>query len=369
MLGIIGVGAAGGNIADEAITKGIPSIVINYSQKDVDSLEHVEERLVLVGSEGVGKNRNTAINLMKNNWEMATEFVKTHMSTPSIEVILVCFSTAGGSGSGISPILLEILQQEIPDKTFVACPILPDKSEVIINQINCLETLDELSKLDLCVLPLDNEKIKLLYGNVPKNKIYNLINKEFINLLVNLTSYTDKSSKNGVLDRKDLLQIFNTKGIGLITETNLVNIASLNLSESQFTSNIQKSWETSIFSPFEYTQVIRAGVVFDGNISLLEYLKYDYLFNSFKNGMPIDLFEGIYSESKGKVMTMLAGISWINSRLSEIEQIINEKKHKVDLNEERTFQPKTNFRDFTSKVRQKVVNKKSASDILSKYNR
>lgn len=369
MFGIIGVGAAGGNIADEAITRGIKSIAINYSQSDIESLENVEERLVLVGSEGVGRDRGTATSLMKDNWEMALDFIKQHMSTPSIDVVLVCFATSGGSGSGISPMLLEVLQYEMPNKTFVACPILPDKSEVLINQINCMETMTELSKLNLCVLPIDNEKIRTKHGHLPKNKIYQLTNTSFIDLLVNLKNYTLMNSKNGIVDRKDMLQLFSTQGVALIAEASIDDISNFNLSEGRFAESIQQSWKNSIFSPIEFTQVLRGGVIFDGQESLMDYLKLNEVFSVFEKGMPVDLFEGYFHEESCKVTTILTGLSWVNSRIHEVEQLINHQKMNVSLEKEKTFQPKVNYRDFTTKIRKQPSEKKSITDILSKYQR
>ncbi len=369
MIGIVGVGAAGGNIADEGILHGIHSVAINYSQKDLDSLINVEDRLALVGSEGVGKNRENAIKLMVNNWELATTFIKKHMSAPSTEIIIVAFSTGGGSGSGISPILIEFLQNEMPEKVFVACPILPDTSEVLINQINCLSAFEQLSNLDICVLPIDNDKIRLEFGSISKNLIYKKANQTFIKLLLNLLSYTEKHSKNGILDKRDLLQIFNTKGIGIISEVSIGNISDLSLNQNDFAIKIQQSWKKSIFSQLEYDQVLRAGIVFDGKESLMEYLRYDLLFDVFANGMPIDLFEGNYHEGNGKVISALTGLPWITSRLNQIESIVENKKLQVDLQVENRYQSKIAVDDFSNQLRKGEVKRKNALDILSKYQR
>lgn len=372
MYGLIGVGQCGGNLADEAIEMNIPSIAINYSERDLDSLENVVDKLQLVGSEGMDKERERAIELMKNNWELATSFVKKHMSAPSIEVIMVAFSTGGGSGSGISPILIELLQREMPNKTFVAVPVLPSKDEVIINQINTLNALEELSNLDVATFPIDNEKIKQKYGNISKNRLYKIVNQSFVKLLNELISYTEKHSKHGIIDKKDLLQIFNTKGIGIISETNIATISADNvivLSSDGFAHVIQHSWEESIFSSIEMNKVVRAGIIFDAQERFMDYMDYNKIFNYFNNGMPLDLFEGNYTEEKGKVISILTGLSWINSRLKEIDELIEEKKSTITVSEEETYQSKNNTKDFTSKLTKRTKPKRSVSDILSKYQR
>lgn len=62
MYGFLGVGQAGGNIANHAAKIGYRSIAINYSQRDLESLDQIEQKLKLVGSEGVGKKRTMLFN-------------------------------------------------------------------------------------------------------------------------------------------------------------------------------------------------------------------------------------------------------------------------------------------------------------------
>jgi cell division GTPase FtsZ len=369
MLGIVGIGAAGNNISDEFAKRGVQSIAINFSARDLEALEYVEEKLVLVGSEGVGKVRESATKLMENNWESAVEFVKKHMSMPSIEVIFVTFSTGGGSGSGASPLLIEMLQSEMPDKTFVSCPILPDLSEVMISQMNTLSTLEELSDLGIYTLPIDNEKTKEKYGMLPKNKLYRITNESFVELILKVTSYTEKHSKHGVLDRKDLLQIFKTNGVGVISEVNLTDISNLQLSSHDIANKIQNSWIRSMFSEINFNKISSAGIIFDGNEDFLNLINYRDIFDVFGT-MPVELFEGNYFEKKHvEVISILGGLDWIHQRIKLIEDEIEHQKSNVNLDEKQPVKTLNKFKELNSKLRKNTTPKRSVSDILSKYRR
>lgn len=376
MISIIGLGGAGNQVANKASEFDFETGAINFSQSDLDSAENVELKLKLIGSEGVGKNREEAIRLVGNNWESAVNFIKENFSHPSTKIIIFAFSTGGGSGSGISPILLDILSNEMPDKTFVAMPIIPDKSEVLVNQINCLSTFEQLSKLDIAVFPIDNEKVKSQNKISGKNVLYKVANESVIEILSKIVSYTSKSSKNGNIDEKDLLQIFKTKGIGIMAEVDISQ--SLNgeiiLNDSHVAKMIQQSWDNSIFAPIEYSQVVRTGIILDGSESLMEYLNYQEIFKKFKKGMPIDLFEGNYHEQKGKIFSILTGLSWSNARLKEIEELIEESRSNVELalDESKNQEYKANVTSFTTKIRPTATTtdtnrKRSVNDILSKY--
>lgn len=369
MLGIVGVGAAGGNIADIATEKGIKSVAINYSHQDLESLSNVEDKLALNGSEGVGKDRDSAIRLMENNWESAVKFVKEQMSAPSIEVIIVTFSTGGGSGSGVSPLLIDMLRNEMTDKAIVAAPILPDLSEVIVNQLNTLSVFEELENMDVCILPIDNEKVKQKYKTTSKSKLYEKTNAEFIKLLIKILSYTGKTSKNGIIDSKDLLQLFNTPGISLISESIIGDISKITVSDKGFTEKIQEGWENSMFADLEYDQILRASVIFDGQESLMQYLNYDQIFERFNN-LPIDLFEGNYGNSKlCRVISILSGLSWITTRLQKINQEIERKQEGVELATSNKNKTQNRFKELNAKIRKPNSQKKNANDILNLYRR
>jgi cell division GTPase FtsZ len=342
---------------------------MNYSKKDLESLNNVEDKLVLNGSDGVGKDRRRSIELMEYNYESAINFVKEHMSTPSIEVIIVVFSCGGGSGSGVSPLLIDMLRNEMPDKVFVAAPIIPDLSEVIVNSLNTLSVFEELEDMDICILPIDNEKVKQQYNTTSKSKLYEKANTEFVDLLIKTLSYTNKSSKNGIVDKKDLLQVFNTPGIGIISETKIGDISNITISEDEFTKKIKQSWEQSIFANIEYEQILRSSIIFDGQESLMQYLNFESLFDEFNN-MPIDLFEGNY-ENRGscKVISVLTGLSWITTRLQMIDKEIERKKEGVELDNSNKNKTKNRFKEFNSMIRKTNNTKTNVSDILSKYKR
>jgi tubulin-like protein CetZ len=366
MIGFIGLGAAGGNIADEAVKQEYPGIAINYSQKDLDSLEYVKERLRLIGSEGVGKNREEAIRLMGNNWESAVSFIKERYSSPAIEIIFVCFATGGGSGSGMAPVLLELLMNEMEDKTFVAVPILPDLSEVMVNQLNSIQAFEELSDLNICVLPIDNEEVKGASIGIGKNGIYQKANTKFVKIIREIIEYTNRNSKNGVLDKRDLRTIFDTKGIATISKLNISVIGHSDLTEEGIADSIQHSWDRSIFTPIQRNKIIRAGIIFDGQEALMPFIRFEKIFNVFKSGMPLDLFEGYYEEKKGVVYSLLSGLPWCRNRLEKVEEIINKKQSATEgLMEEEGYHSKVN--DFATKIRSSAVKKKSVADILSRY--
>lgn len=367
MIGVIGLGGAGGNIAHSAHERGFLTAAINYSQKDLDSIE-VKHKLKLHGSEGVGKDRRQAARLFEDQIESTCKFIQERFN--GCELIVVAFSSSGGSGGGIGCLLIDVLKNLLTDTVICAFVVVPDLKEVTIAQANCMEAFEELSMTNVAVFPIDNRQA-VKAQLVGKNKVFEYTNSKAIDLLRMLVDYTDLHSRNGNFDKRDFLTVMNTAGIATICEVELTDIDQhIKLSSEWVATRIQSSLKESVFVPVESEKVTRAAVIFDGQEALLEYLDYDLIFSCFKNGTPIELYEGSYHQHNGKVLMILSGLAWCSSRLQDIEISMNSNEDRISSTLIETGAYKSNSGDLLSRLkRQSPEPKKSMTDILSKYKR
>jgi cell division GTPase FtsZ len=365
LIAIVGLGGAGGNIADEAAKLGIYAGAINFSQKDLDSLENVRLKLRILGSEGVGHNRDEAIRLIQDHYEMVVNFIKDHFS--HVDVIFLATSASGGSGAGSVGILTDVLTAMFPEKTFSVIAIMPDHLEVPASQANCSATYDELSKMNVSVFPVDNQKARLVHNVNGKNRIFEITNTNVVSIIHKLWSYTDKYSKNGNFDKKDFITVISQKGIAIATET---EIASLNvqISPEGIARMIHDSWEKSIFAPIEYEYVTKAAIILDAQEMFMEHVNHELIFSKFKNGMPIDMFEGNYHEQNGKIITILSGLPWCKSRLHTVEELIEKNKEKIEQTIAASQEYESKSTEVLSTIRKPVQQEtRSMNEILNKW--
>lgn len=366
----LGLGQGGSNVADEAAKEGFYTGAINFSQRDLDSLENIELKLKLVGSEGIGKQRSNAVKLMNNNWDLATNFVKENFSHSSIELIFVPFATGGGSGSGIAPVILSLLSEAMPEKVFVAMPILPDIKESYQNQRNTLETFEDLSQLDICILPIDNDKAKSMMINSGKNNLYKKINQDVVGLIKTIVDYTDRHSKYGVLDKKDLRSIFAIKGMATISEVSLTpSINHHEISDNAIANKIKESWIKSCFADVELNQVIGSGFIYDGQEKLMDFINLEKVYSSFNNKYPLNLYEGYYTEGKDKVYTVLSGMTWPNSRLKQIDGLLESTNDVFNNLDQETFYKSKSIRQTMPNAIRSQTKPEKISDISSIINK
>ncbi|MED1205976.1 tubulin-like doman-containing protein [Heyndrickxia acidicola] len=361
MLGIIGLGQAGGTVADLFAERGFLSMAINYSEKDLESLDHLDLKLHLVGSEGVGRERSKATKLIQNNWETAVSFIRNNVSQSSIQMILVVFATGGGSGSGIAPVMCDLLSNEFENKVIVACPILPDSTESTKAQINSLECLKELSELDICILTIDNAQRK----ERSKSQLYRSVNESFVKDMVTIVEHTEMNSKYGNMDTNNLLSLFSAKGFAHISYADISKInESIKLSKETVTEKIIQSWQQSIFTKPSLDKIHKFGLIFNGQECLMDYLDIQSYCSQFKN-LPLTTFEGYYNNRKGDVYTILTGLQFNTERLNEIET--NIVKQTEILSNVLTQSHSISIKPVAIKLKPVEKKKKPLSDIIKKY--
>jgi tubulin-like protein CetZ len=362
-LSILAVGQAGGNIANLFSEKGYPALVINSSQRDLETCQNIDpnHRLHLVNSEGAGKDREEAIRLITNNWESCLSFVKEHFSQPSTELIFVIFSCGGGTGSGSSPLLLNILTNELESKTIVACPILPSKNDSILAHINTLECLEQLSELDICIIPIDNSKA----DSDSKNQIYNQINHSFVDLVDSIVKQTELNSQYGNLDRKDMLNLFKTPGFCCLSHVDIANVnKTISLTSDSITHAITDSWDNSIITSPSYSKLIRFGLIFNGQENFMPLIITKNILNDFGNS-PLDIYEGYYTQNKGDIYTILTGLTFNTDRLKQIEY---KTTHETEsLQNALTASHSISYKPSSLNIKPVDKQKKALSSILSKY--
>ena len=147
-ISLIGVGNAGNQLLNEAIKHDIEVYAINSSLKDLqDSIVDKNIRSFIIGNQarGTGKNRQVAKEFLKvNGLELMTEVTTFIEMCERSDAIIVAAATGGGTGSGTSPIFVDILKRQFPNKIIIFCGILPRLSDVQAqeNSVECIKEIN-----------------------------------------------------------------------------------------------------------------------------------------------------------------------------------------------------------------------------------
>ncbi|OCA90422.1 cell division protein FtsZ [Bacillus sp. FJAT-27225] len=323
-IGILGVGQAGGNIAEAASALGFPTALINTNQRDGLVNTRVENKFFVPGYNGAGQDRSIGARAVNDNYREIVEFVKK--SFKKVKFLLVAFSTDGGTGSGMSPLLIEILLNQLPGLKVGAIAVVPERNVLAGNRINAAECLEELSKIDgiSSTFLVDNDQLRRINPQSSKQQIYLASNQKVMGAINHVLQITQKSSLYGNFDETDLMNILCTRGVTVISTSTVTDAKTT----SDVSLKIQQSWANSVFCPVESPGVIRAGLIYEGPENVSKLINIPSIFE--RVGEPLELYEGTYiSETDPSITTILAGLSFPTRRLQVMEDMLIKNRDRL----------------------------------------
>lgn len=320
----IGIGQCGGNIAVQAKREGFSSGIINTSYEDTESesMRIITDKLIVGNTGGCGKDRTIGQDIVKKEYKTIVNWIKEKFIDiiDDIKIIYLCFSTSGGTGSGIGPILINVLQKmfEYSDITFSAIAVVPEIEESTVSLYNSRKCLEELYKLNIPLLIPDNSKAT---NKSSRKALYDNINKNIIKGISNFLEDRESSTISN-MDQKDKLKLLSTNGIMTIAVTPVVENE---LSDPNSLSNvIQVAINHSVYTNNKLTRLIRRiGFIFE--IPEKYSKNIDYKIISKDIGSSTEVFEGIYDKGKNDIYSItiiLTGLPFPESKIKEISDIL-----------------------------------------------
>ena len=296
----IGLGACGSNITLLFQKKGYTSFYINGSEQDNKSLLGARNILKLKGYDGCGGDRTVSEIALANNLEIIEEIKKIKE-----EIIYLVFSTAGSTGSGLAPILCDIISElnetEGLGKTVCCIAILPKRNEALqkhINAYNCIKELAEKDEMGSCLL-IDNNKMDSLER----------INTIFVNQMDCFLNDEAYSSKGNV-DISERIKLIKQRGMMVLSVVCNGKVCKpVEYLEALLTKNV--------FVPIESDGIVEyIAIINSSEVSV----KVDMIMKAV--GIPQNVFVGYGAK---KTVTVLAGLSFPFVHISELKEQAEEK--------------------------------------------
>lgn len=322
-LSVIGVGNAGCQAVQLAKQYGHNVFAINSSEKDLaDNIIDKSINAILIGNRrGAGKNRTTAKEFLK--FELKNLFGNEDFLeiVEPADVVVVVGSTAGGTGSGIGPLLTNRIQVTYPGKICIFFGVIPKHAESAQAQFNALECVNEAS----------HESLKMPYILADLNKFeeeandvaYRKMSEYIVDCLNILRGDLLVESPYGMIDESDLLTILAEPGYMSIYH--LKDITQKKLESATTQSMLISSIKNSPATMIQKDGIVhKMGVMINtpeqvndpcksGNFSELQ----EFV------GFPLDTFlnYAVADTPKGEIALIMSGLSKPIDRLSECTAI------------------------------------------------
>jgi hypothetical protein len=332
---LIGCGNAGGQAVVKAHDEqNFDVFVINSSAKDLSSdVVNDNIRSFIIGNgRGCGKDREISKAFLKDSFEALMNTLDFSNMIEESDVIIIVASTAGGTGSGISPMLGYLLGKKYPGKTFLVFGFLPKKSESPIAQYNAIEFIDELDNMKIPYVLLDSEYLSNEDAAIAHEKIC----QEFVLKAQVIRGDFFSNSTDDMIDESDELSI--------ITRPGLMNISvTLGVTQEQFgqlskimIDNLSKN---SLSCPIQKDKRVECmGVVINTPNGTSEEVKagnYKELTDVIGNAPKVYSHFGIVNEPESQLITILSGLTLPYDRVRVCKDIVEKSKapeNSMDMN-------------------------------------
>lgn len=216
--GILGLGAAGSNIANLFENKGYTTMYINSSIEDLNCIKGVH-KVAIPGAEGAAKDRKRVLQLAMESFG---DMVQKIESVITQKYVVVIFSAGGGTGSGLSTPILKYLTQT--GKVCIPVMVLPDSrssAKVNENAYNACIELMSIQGLGATFL-LDNSR----GDKFAINSRFACELDSFINL--------QNSSIHGNIDKAERKQMLSCPGVAVIGKVSKAKSVASELVESLY---------------------------------------------------------------------------------------------------------------------------------------
>ena len=343
-IGFVAVGQAGGNIGSVLEEKGFNVLYLNTSAEDLSTLEKAKYKYHIEGGEGCHKDRDKAKTLFARDFDKILEEIKTKVPE---KIVFVIFSTGGGTGSGIGPVMVDILSDEL-EKSAGAVAVLPGKNETVkafMNSYECMKELADVENTAACFF-IDNNSCADKFT----------LNKSFADHFESLISIPEQCKNvKGNLDRAELKEILCTKGAAAVCKIKKDKFEG----EQKIINIIRNNGLYAVSAD----RVIKYVGVSSPNSLNMDAIKKEF-------GSYLDYFQAYNDEH---VLCVLSGLSFPFDRVLQMKKCIEQEKegilsnmqavHKNPLKDDINFLAAGNVAAKAAPEKKK----RSCRDMLAKY--
>lgn len=335
-IAIIGIGNAGGQVAalcEKKYPELFDCVYINSSEADLSMVQTNAGLKYKIGDrekiEGSGKDRQKMKEYLRAG---AKKIITDEAFRDIIATKKYCFivsSTAGGTGSGSAPLLMELLRQLFPETAFILISILPQLGASLMEQGNTLEFLNELYELlgeKTTYMIYDNETV----ADLPPTTALEKVNEAIVEDLKVLSGVDNYPTPYESIDEADMEQIIRTPGRLLVTRINK-GLTEKAMEDNRLDDLIVKAIKNSNHCETDRNKkVIRWGIItyFTNEVNRLYAPTLEGLIKFI--GTPKERFNhnavNPNQESLNFLYMIAAGLSPINDRARKITERVEELK-------------------------------------------
>lgn len=373
-LSIIGLGQCGSRIAETWYKRGYSAIVMNTAQQDLKFIDmHQSNKLHLeYGVGGAAKDMGIGTAAANQYKQQITEMIDTQLPGGTF---CVCTSLGGGSGAGMLPVVIDVLQGKGAIILICALPMQSDDAQTKANALETLEGLLGLVKSGKVqnIICVDNAKIETIYNDVGQMDFYSTANKAIVEPLDAFNTLTSMPSSVKSLDPMELSRIMIDSGGFTVYGT--INVKNYEEDTAIAEAVISNLGSNLLAEGFDLKQSKYVGVIVAANKDVwakipASSVNYALAMIGDVCSSPLAIFRGVYTtddpSNEVKVYSIFSGLGLPSIRITQLQ---NETKDLMQNIKVKNEQRNTNLTMGNEKgtvvsdaerIKKKVAEKNSA---------
>lgn len=335
-IALIGLGNAGGNVVKlygQMYPGTADRIVINTSETDMSkfSTSDYEYSIRMGELDGTGGNhdvaKTVAMNLMREKVVDDPRFIELLAGK---EYVFVIGSTAGGTGSGMLPVVYQVISKvlRVADKVIAVC-ILPENGLTVDRLDNTLLNQSELySDPDATYMVYDNSR----FSEVSSFELREKVNKEIVDDIAVFTGIDLLQSDYNNIDAEDMMSLMSLPGRIVIVRCNTNRQINHNDIEARILYDLDHRTAHAILN--EDKIVGSYGLIANLSKTDIEGLNETLPVIRERIGEPISTFMNLSDQETGsKVIFIMSGLAKPAARLFELSELLAAKKEKIKVDD------------------------------------
>lgn len=346
--GVVGVGQAGGKIAEQFYKFGYPACAINTAQQDLTLIAIPEENKVHVDYAlgGAGKDLALGEEAIRSGMDQI-EILLKKVIEDKVDSVILTLGLGGGSGAGsVIPMVEAIARTGAP--IIVLCA-LPMANEGSLAKANAIKTLDKLARITASgdeliqtLIVVDNSRIEEMYPQIAAGRFWDVANFDIANNLHVFNALTACDSRHQSLDPTDFTKILTAGNCSIYGKVEVpvsIQDGELIMSEDELARAVIRNVEQGLLAEgFNIKETTRAGVLVTASpkiLNLIPAVNINYAFDALTEALGgASLFSGIYEDDSDKnvitVYTMLSGIGLPRERVDKLLQEAEEDLQAIE---------------------------------------
>jgi cell division GTPase FtsZ len=334
-LAIIGLGNAGGNVVKlygEKFPHTADLILINTSSTDMSKFPQgsYDYSIRMGDFDGTGGHHEAAKRIaMKLMNDKIVNDANLHKYLDGKQFVFIVGSAAGGTGSGMLPVMYQVFSKVIGlGEKVIAVSILPEEGLTVDRIDNTLLNQSELYT--------DQEATYMIYDNSQFDikssfELKARINAEIVEDLAVFTGKDIYPSEYNNIDGEDLLAMMSPPGRIVIVRCDTQRSINHKDIEERILSDLKKTAHAILN---EDRIVDTYGLIANLSADSIEGLDESLPKIREKIGEPVSTFMNLSSkESINKVVFVMSGLAKPNDRLFQLHELLVEKKAKIKTDE------------------------------------